>query len=108
MLTTVKGTEQCSTTKNLLAPAVFHKLRSSDVGQVKMMRTALWLERQQASNPRNAVYIRKDAGTYALYVLTAGSPDMSACHMSHSKASTAPFYEKDKTLAADWSHQLPL
>lgn len=50
----------------------------------------------------------KDAGTYALYVLITGSPDTSVCHMFHSKASAAPSYEKDKTLVADWSHQLPL
>jgi hypothetical protein len=50
----------------------------------------------------------KDAGTYVLCVLAVDSPDMSTCHMSRSKASIAPFYEKDKTLVADWSHQLPL
>lgn len=50
----------------------------------------------------------KDVGTYALYVLITGNPDMSVCHMFHSKALAAPSYEKDKTLVADWSHQLLL
>lgn len=54
------------------------------------------------------MYIMKDAGTYALYVLITGSPDKSVCHMFHSKALAAPSYEKDKTRVADWSHQLPL
>lgn len=55
-----------------------------------------------------SMYTMKDPGTYALYVPITGSPDMSVCHMFHSKALAAPFYEKDKTLVADWSHQLPL
>lgn len=54
------------------------------------------------------MYIMKDVGTCALYVLITGSPGKSACHMFHSKALAAPSYEKDKIQVADWSHQLPL
>lgn len=83
------------------------------VGRTKLhLPTAIWPGCQQPSSPHKAyhtcVHIIKDDSTYALYVLITGSPGMSVCHMFHSKASAALSYEKDKTLAADWSHQLPL
>lgn len=82
-------------------------------GQTKLyLLTAIWLGCQQFSIPQKAYYkckyIIKDGSTYALYALITGSPGMSVYHMFHSKASAAPSYEKDKTLVADWSHQLPL
>lgn len=78
----------------------------------KTLLTVIWLGRQQSSIPHKVYYICKyiikDASTYALYALITGSPGMSIYHMFHSKASAAPSYEKDKTLVADWSLQLPL